>query len=243
MRLFRHNRKLSESGFFNGFCDCHCHVLPGVDDGFGKKEDSFAALDYFASIGVADMVLTPHVMAELSNTRGSLEKRFEEFLSSYSGDVGLRLGAEYMLDSGFPAHLKEGLLQIGQGMVLVETSCFYPLNNVAEMLYDVATEGYVPVIAHPERYRYMELCDYESMKDKDCMLQLNLFSLTGAYGRLALKKSRDLLERGMYDLVGTDVHRLDSFVRWAGMLKVDDAGMSALEKLKNADAELFRDPK
>lgn len=169
----------------------------------------------------------------------SLERMFDVFRESYTGGVEIRLGAEYMLDSGFPEHLEEGLLQISEGMALLETSYFSAPNNMDEMLYDVDSGGLIPVIAHPERYIYMDIEDYERLKEKDYYLQLNILSLAGAYGRDEQSKAEKLLSRGMYDFVGSDMHHLGSFRERLGMLRVNSKQLEALNKLKENNAKLF----
>ena len=77
------------------------------------------------------------------------------------------------------------------------------------MLYDLTVNGYTPLIAHPERYVYMEREKYVSLKNYGYKFQLNLLSLAGFYGRLPLEKSRYLLKNGLYDYAGSDFHNLD----------------------------------
>lgn len=70
----------------------------------------------------------------------------------------------------------------------METSYLSPPNNLYELLYDIVMAGNTPVIAHPERYLYMNHADFHKLKDNDCLLQLNLLSLAGYHGKQALKK-------------------------------------------------------
>jgi protein-tyrosine phosphatase len=245
MNLFNRRTRILSDGFLSGFCDCHCHILPGVDDGMKTPEKSLAALNFYASHGVAGVTFTPHVMEGLHNTRESLLKVFDDFREGYalgieSNVVQIRLGAEYMLDSGFPKHLDEGLLQIFDGIALVETSYFMAPMNMEEMLYDVDSGDLVPAIAHPERYIYMEMRDYERLKEKGYYLQLNILSLTGAYGPEAQAKAGTLLKKGMYDFVGTDLHHLGPFRERLEMLKVDKGQREALERMKENNTEKFQ---
>jgi protein-tyrosine phosphatase len=244
MNLFNRRTRILSDGFLSGFCDCHCHILPGVDDGMKTPEKSLAALNFYASHGVAGVTFTPHVMEGLHNTRESLLKVFDDFREGYalgieSNVVQIRLGAEYMLDNKFPSYLDEGLLTISNGIVLLETSYFQAPNNMEEMLFDVDSGDLIPAIAHPERYLYMGMKEYERLKEKDYYLQLNLLSLTGAYGEDARSKAFNLLRRGMYDLVGTDMHHLAPFVEQLEKLRVNPALMEALEKLKANNVKLF----
>lgn len=113
----------------------------------------------------------------------------------------------------------------------METSYLSPPNNLYELLYDIVMAGNTPVIAHPERYLYMNHADFHKLKDNDCLLQLNLLSLAGYHGKQALKNAEYLLEEGMYDLSGTDLHHLGTFKKWIGALKVTDKQLDRLCRL------------
>ena len=71
--------------------------------------------------------------------------------------------------------------------------------------------GYVPVLAHPERYRYMDESDYRKWKERGVLFQTNIISLVGGYGESARKKCEWLLKEGMIDVCGSDIHRLSFF--------------------------------
>ncbi|MCQ2184082.1 MAG: capsular biosynthesis protein, partial [Bacteroidales bacterium] len=78
MSIFCRKTAFAKSGFFNGFTDWHCHILPGVDDGFKTIEDSLAALSEYEKAGVQAVWLTPHIMEDMPNTVEKLQKRFED---------------------------------------------------------------------------------------------------------------------------------------------------------------------
>ena len=79
------------------------------------------------------------------------------------------------------------------------------LNNI---LLRIKSKGYVPVLAHPERYVYMDAGDYRQLKEMNVMFQLNLSSIVGGYGTEVKKKAEWLLKNGFYDLAGSDTHGL-----------------------------------
>lgn len=193
---------------FEGFNDCHSHILPGVDDGVRKMSDSLIILETYEKEGIMEVVFTPHIMADVPNTPEDLKQRFEAFKAEYKGPIKLHLAAEYMLDSAFPALLESGnLLTHGDGSrLLVETSYFQPPLDFENLLFEIQTRGYDPILAHPERYVYMSDKDYYSLRDKGITLQMNIGSLCGLYGELAQKKARKLLLAGFYSLAGSDIH-------------------------------------
>ena len=125
-----------------------------------------------------------------------------------------RLGIKevWLTDKLFEERLEQNdLLPIGmEGKhLLVETSYFNPPMGLQDILLRIKAKGYYPVLAHPERYLYMEDKDYRQLKSMDVRFQLNLLSLAGAYGKDARKKAQTLLKKGMYDYAGTDIHRYD----------------------------------
>lgn len=193
---------------FDGFVDCHSHILPGVDDGVSRMEDSLLILSEFEKMGIREVVFTPHIMEDVPNTPADLRKRFDAFCSQYTGPIRLRLAAEYMLDHHFEELLAGGdLLTHGDDThILVETSYFNPPTNMDRTLFDLQSAGYQPILAHPERYMYMQREDYSSLKDKGILLQMNLGSLAGAYGAHVRDRARYLLSKGYYDMAGSDIH-------------------------------------
>ncbi|MBD5196196.1 MAG: capsular biosynthesis protein [Muribaculaceae bacterium] len=214
MWLFNKTKKLSESGMFDGFTDWHSHILPGVDDGIAKLEDSLAVLKRYEEAGIRKIWLTPHVMEDFPNTPDSLRERFGELKEAYNGNIELRLASENMLDSLFEERLeKNEFLPIGEDgkHLLVETSYMNPPYAMEDMIEKAQSLGYTLILAHPERYRYMEEADYRQWKDRGLLFQTNFMSLVEAYGETARKKAEWLLKEGMIDICGSDVHRLNFF--------------------------------
>ena len=114
-----------------------------------------------------------------------------------------------MLDNLFEERLeKEDLLLLEEGkrFLLVETSYFNPPMDLLSVLQRIQKKGYYPLLAHPERYEYMQKEDYNTLKEEHISFQLNLPSLAGMYGKHVQKKAEDLLKAGMYDRMGGDTH-------------------------------------
>ena len=198
-------------GIFNGLTDCHSHILPGVDDGVKTMEESLAILDRYEKLGMKTVWLTPHIMEDVPNRTADLKERFNDLCLNYKGGLTLHLGAENMLDNLFEERLKVGdMLNMGkdQDRLLVETSYFTPPYGFHDILETIKSKGMFPILAHPERYIYMSESDYARLKSRGILFQLNLFSLAGLYGQLAMKKAVDLLKKGYYDYTGTDIHTI-----------------------------------
>lgn len=204
---------IESKGVLSGITDWHSHVLPGVDDGIKTLEESLEVLRHFESQGVSTLWLTPHIMEDYPNTTEKLRTRFEELKAAWNGNVELRLASENMLDSLFEERLSKGdLLPIGENAdhLLVETSYFSAPMGFDTLIDSIKSAGYYPLLAHPERYTYMNESDYKRLRDKGVKMQLNYVSLVGGYGETARKKSIWLLDNGYIDVVGSDVHRLKS---------------------------------
>lgn len=204
---------LLKGGIMQGFTDWHSHILPGVDDGVPDMETALATLRAYEEMGVAHVWLTPHIMEDYPNTTEALRARFAELQEAWKGNVTISLAAENMLDSLFQERLEaRDLLTIGnEGThLLVETSYFNPPMDFDDMIDDIQSAGYYPVLAHPERYRYMNEADYKDLRRRGVLFQINMMSTVGMYGETARGKAEWLLRNGMAELTGTDVHRLSA---------------------------------
>lgn len=225
---------LAGSGILKGMTDIHTHILPGVDDGVRKLEESLAILEHYEREGVSRIILTPHIMEDYPLNRPEyLQDVFRRVEEAYTGRVTLGLGAEYMLDGNFTRHLDSGgLLTIANDTILVETSCVNEPMAFGQMLAATRSKGYHIVLAHPERYRYMERNDYRRLLDGGVRFQLNLFSLTGIYGEDARKRALELLRSGSYSFLGTDTHNLRTSRNMIGRRCLRSSTVAMLEKIK-----------
>lgn len=206
--LFNRHRSILESGLLHGAVDQHSHILYGLDDGVKTQEDSLAILQWLEEQGVSEVWFTPHVMEDVPNTTEGIRARFEELKAVYAGGLKLHLAAEYMIDTLFEERLsRKDLLEHGSEVVLVETSAIAPPINLWSVLEQTFKAGYRPLIAHPERYRYMDQGDYRELHNMGCFLQLNLPSIVGFYGESVRQRALYLLDKGWYRMVGSDCHR------------------------------------
>lgn len=202
-------QSLLSSAVLSGTVDSHSHILFGVDDGVRTLEESLSILEYEESLGVKEIWCTPHIIEDGLNDHDIFKARFEQLCQAYSGSIRLHLAAEYMLDTVFEQRFRDReLLTHENNTLLVETSAWTPPIGLDKTLRNIQNAGYRPLLAHPERYRYMNFPSYERLRKLGIHFQLNLPSLVGFYGETAKGKAEWLLEHGYYTEVGSDCHRL-----------------------------------
>ena len=199
------------------FVDIHNHLLPGIDDGAATVDEAVAMVQQFSEFGIKQLIATPHIMNDYyPNTPetigAALESLKKGLTSAGLTDVKISAAAEYMLDQSFLELLEKNTLLCLQGkFVLVEMSYFQPPINLNEILFQLQTRNYKPVLAHPERYSFFHsrsFQKYEELKDRGCFFQINLLSLTGHYGKNIQEIAHELVKRNMIDFIGTDTHQM-----------------------------------
>ena len=164
-------------------------------------------------LGYRKVITTPHIMSDYyKNTPdiifGGLEKVREE-LTRNNITIEIEAAAEYYLDFEFEEKLKSrNILTLSDNYVLIEISFVYPNDNLEATIFNLIVAGYKPILAHPERYPYWhnDIEKYQRIKDLGALLQLNILSLTQYYSEGVKKTAEKLIDLGMIDLLGTDMH-------------------------------------
>lgn len=243
MYIFRRKIKITDSSLFDKRTDIHCHILPKVDDGSKDFENSLELLDYLKSLGFNRVILTPHIMIQypenIYTTLNSKYSKFEnDYINANKNALPLKLAAEYMLDSEFINKYNEQKLSFKNKYILVETSYYNPPIDLYDLLFQITSDGFTPILAHPERYLYMNTDNYYKMKEL-CLFQLNLLSLSGYYGKSALEKSKKLLKDNIYDFVGSDLHHLRYYKDSMNNFKVSSSELDKLSRLYDNNEELW----
>jgi len=209
------SRKKSDKPLFDVLrTDMHSHVLPGIDDGAQDVTMSLELIRGMKELGYSKLIATPHILWEMyPNTRDGILDVLDEMrdaIKEQQIEIELYAAAEYFLDDHVAGLLKkrEPLLTFGDNYVLTEFSMASPPIDVKEILFEMRMQDYQPIIAHPERYVYLEQDKefYDELKDAGYLFQLNLMSLTGVYGKSVQRLAHYLAEKEYYDLAGTDLH-------------------------------------
>ena len=193
--------------------DFHSHLIPGLDDGAESEEESLKMLKGLESLGFRKVITTPHVMSDYY--RNSPEAifagrdRLRTLCSENNILLQVEAAAEYYLDEGFTARLgKEKLMTLGDNYVLFEVSYINPPDHLMRTVFDLKVNGYKPLLAHPERYPfwYNKFEVYEELKEHEVFFQINTISLTGYYGPGAKKIAEKMIDAGMVNFAGSDMH-------------------------------------
>jgi protein-tyrosine phosphatase len=196
--------------------DMHSHFIPGIDDGARDMDGSLQMIRGLADLGYKKIITTPHILWDLyPNTPEIIRSRLEEVREAVKVagvNITLEAAAEYFIDDHFSRelHAKAPLLPISGNMVLVEFSMITASLEVQDVIFEMQMQNYQPVLAHPERYAYLNRKrDYfDDLKNSGCYFQLNLLSLAGHYGTAVQELAEYLMKKNYYDLAGTDMHNV-----------------------------------
>ena len=194
--------------------DIHSHFIPGIDDGAPDMETSILLIKKMQELGYSKVITSPHVMSDFyqnsSETilKGLADVRAE--LKAQNINMEIDAAAEYYIDFEFEQKIgKEKFLTFGDNYILVELSFMEAPRNLFDIIFKLQLEGYKVVLAHPERYNYYSLKDYEEFTSRGVLLQINLLSLIGYYSPQIKKKTEALINAGMVSLVGSDCHNMN----------------------------------
>ncbi|UKT63284.1 tyrosine-protein phosphatase [Pedobacter mucosus] len=208
LSFFNKRKKITDISWLG--IDMHSHILPGIDDGSPDLATSLRFVRSLQSLGFEELLCTPHIYKELyPNTKEKIDTAKESLLAEmliHNVDMKLDAGAEYMINQDFD--LNQDMCTLKNKYLLVEMSYLTESPNVSQAIFDLEIKGYKPILAHPERYTFYfkDKTRLKRFKEKGCLLQLNLLSILGYYGKEVKQLAEFLLEANMYDLAGTDLH-------------------------------------
>ena len=197
------------------YTDCHCHILPLLDDGATCLQDSVLLARYQVKWGFRKAVCTSHRTRLYPNepeTVGRACQGLQEELIRREIPLELTPSMEYrLIPETWPEVLEKGWLLPWEGKhILLELPISKPaqMGNIVpeDEIKRLLDMGYQPVLAHPERYLYLTLERYNSLKEAGALFQRNIGSPEGLYGEAVSIRAEALLAENLYDLQGTDLH-------------------------------------
>lgn len=194
--------------------DIHCHILPNVDDGSESLEESIAMAKIAESEGITKIVNTSHCHFDFKYKKGNelkleLEK-FNQALKEENINIEVLLGNELYYTSDLIERFDEldFFSMNNSKYILME---FSPINfpkNIEDVIYEIKIRGYIPIIAHAERYKQVQE-DVNIVLDcikEGALIQVNASSILGKNGEKAEDTSKKLLDNNMVHFVATDAH-------------------------------------
>ncbi|AEA44057.1 tyrosine-protein phosphatase [Fluviicola taffensis] len=215
LNLFKGKQKESVDLGGKLLVDIHSHLLPGIDDGAPTMDHTIGMLRKFEELGYQKLIMTPHVMSGVyDNSHQIIQNKLDE-VRKVSQDLGLNIileaSAEYFYDETFVKRIQtKDLLPFGGNHILFEFSFRNKPSQVEDLIFQLKSAGYQPILAHFERYIYyhpsIEVA--KSFRERGCMIQVNLNSFTGHYGPDVKNQAIRLLKADLIDILGSDCHRL-----------------------------------
>jgi protein-tyrosine phosphatase len=234
--FFSKNKSVLKDLIPDNHVDIHSHLLPGIDDGAKTFADTLNLVQSLMGFGISQFVTTPHIIQHVwDNTHEQIVANKETTVFELEKNqitVPFHTAAEYLMDDQFVKLFKSGsLLTIKDNYVLVEMSYINAPIQLYDILFDLRIAGYVPILAHPERYLFYHnnFDEYNKLKRAGCLFQLNLLAVVGYYGEGVTKIAEQLLKKGMYDFVGSDVHHSKHIASFEDKVKLKE--MTALKEV------------
>lgn len=197
-----------------GYIDIHSHILPAVDDGSQSMEESMEMLAIAAENGITEMILTPHNKAERRNVSVvGIQKRLKALqteLDKRGLPITLYSGTEIFYRNGVVELLEDGVVSTmaGSKYVLVEFQPMEDFSYIRAAVYELVSDGYIPILAHIERYECL-VSKQERIKeliDRGALMQVNAATIVGKLGHKAKQQAKKLLKQRLVHFVATDAH-------------------------------------
>lgn len=223
--------------------DIHTHVLPFVDDGSKSYEETVELLREEESFGVTDVICTPHLRANFRTTRDELDeliKKVQKKINECGIKINLHLGRELYITK----HYKSNLVGFSATMpnkkyVLVEYGVSFDC-EIVETVYEFVNMGYIPIIAHPERYSHLTTDDVAEVKNLGGLIQVNAESVTLSSFSKVGRFIKKLLDMKLVDFISSDIHYgRKNKLKKAYEYVVKKHGKNYAEKIFNENAKIL----
>ena len=202
--------------------DLHSHIIYDVDDGSSSIEESIALIKELKSIGFTNIIMTPHYIegSEYSSENEEKITKLEilrEEVKKQNIDINLYLGNEIFINDHIIDGIKENRIYTlnNSKYLLFELPFHNQIIGLSDIIYEMKIAGFIPILAHPERYAYFQKNKHliDELKEEGLLFQCNYASILGNYGTGAKKLLKYMLKKEYVDYFGTDIHHIKkSFV-------------------------------
>ncbi|WP_222933153.1 tyrosine-protein phosphatase, partial [Fulvivirga aurantia] len=195
--------------------DLHSHLLPNLDDGVDSYDESLFIIESLAEMGYKKLITTPHIMQDFyNNSVESINAKMTELrsiLKEEGIDMQVEAAAEYYLDDHLMQIIddeSQELLLFGNNYMLFETSFMNQPFYLNEFIFKAKSRGINPILAHPERYAYIQSNPdlIDDLITRGVYLQLNINSITGYYSRQVRKMAERMIDNKKIHFLGSDCH-------------------------------------
>ncbi|MDX1630216.1 MAG: CpsB/CapC family capsule biosynthesis tyrosine phosphatase [Fulvivirga sp.] len=213
--MFSFFKKKDTSERIHIHTDFHSHLLPGLDDGVESFEESLTIISQLKEMGYNKLITTPHIMHDFyNNSPENIQAKADELkklLATHQMDIALEAAAEYYLDEKLLELVKDNnkqLLTFGDNFLLFETSFMNRPFYLHEFIFEAKSRGLKPILAHPERYAYLQ-SDFEQIEDlimRGVYMQLNINSISGYYSKPVKKMAEQMIDKKVVHFIGSDCH-------------------------------------
>lgn len=198
--------------------DIHSHILFNLDDGSKSIDESIELLKKMESVGFNNVILTPHYIKNTDYKIDNVEKlekleMLKNAVKKNNININIYLGNEIFIDDEIIELVKDNKIYSlnNSKYLLIEFPFHNQILNLEDILYEIKYNGYIPIIAHPERYTYFQK-NYklvQKLKDDGILFQSNYSSILGDYGSSSKKLIKKMLKDGYVDYLGTDIHHIN----------------------------------
>lgn len=218
--------------------DIHSHILNNIDDGSKSIEESIKILKEYEKINITDVVLTPHYIYEgnyqVDNKRKKgLFDKLNKKVKEENININLYLGNEIYANDNIIELLNDNKISSinNSKYLLIEFPIYVENKQSYNIIHNIVLSGYIPIIAHPERYKYVQrnfniLNEYIKL---GALLQINKDSLFGKYGKEAKKIAKKMIKKRLVTTIGTDIHSINRTIYSTDKLKRKIIRLSNIE--------------
>lgn len=201
--------------------DIHAHIIPNVDDGSKSVEETFNILKEAENVGFTDIILTSHYLINYYETDSQelvfWKDKLQEVLDKCKINIKLHSGMEiYASDQIKNLILENKLLTLADSKyILIELPMSSEVKYLEHIIYILKSFNLVPVIAHPERYKYVQknIELVEEYIEMGCLIQCNYGSILDLYGKEAKNTLKNLLKKNIVHFLGSDCHNQNTIYK------------------------------
>ena len=200
--------------------DMHCHILPGVDDGSESLEESFAMLKAAMSVGITEIVCTPHCRDPYFDWY-SMWKSYERFATEAQRrgiGIPIRMGFEVnhskLMELGYEWIERLAFADTDEFLLELDTRCkAHHFEQYKRTIFEIQGHGFQVIIAHPERYHAIQddMSIAEELIDMGCVLQASTDFVAGGRMGRELRPAKRMLKAGLYTYFASDAHNVGHY--------------------------------